>query len=111
TPRASASERPSLTAASCVGAIACGALGTMGISCSRTALGCETSTSPDCTLDNDPWFSSLDTHSVWPPPRSALSHSVHLGAIEARKGFPGACALSDTHGSAQAVSSACEARW
>jgi len=37
----------------------------MLISCSRTAVGCETSTSPDCTFANDPAFSSFDTHSVW----------------------------------------------
>ena len=37
----------------------------MLIACSRTAVGCETSTSPDCTFDNDPGFFSLDTDSVW----------------------------------------------
>ncbi len=36
----------------------------MLISCSRTAVGCETSTSPGCMFDNDPGSSFLDTHSV-----------------------------------------------
>jgi hypothetical protein len=53
TPMASASERPSLIAASCVGGISCGAFGMMLISCSRTAVGCETRTSPGFTFDND----------------------------------------------------------
>ncbi len=53
TPIASASERPSLTAASCVGDVACGALGMTLISCSRTAVGCETRTSPGFAFDND----------------------------------------------------------
>jgi hypothetical protein len=53
TPLASASDRPSPTAASCVGDTACGASGMMLISCSRTAVGCETRTSPGFTSDND----------------------------------------------------------
>ena len=61
---ASASERPSLTAASWVGDIACGALGMTLISCSRTAVGCETRTSPGFAFDNDLGFMS-DTISVW----------------------------------------------
>lgn len=65
TPIACAAERPSLTAASCVGETACGALGMTLISCSRTAVGCETRTSPGFTFDNDSgWFLS-DTTSVW----------------------------------------------
>ena len=65
TPLASASERPSLIAASCVGDIACGALGMTLISCSRTALGCETRTSPDFTFDNDSGLVLFDTVPVW----------------------------------------------
>jgi hypothetical protein len=65
TPIASASERPSLTAASWVGDVACGALGMTLISCSRTAVGCETRTSPDFAFDNDFGFISFDTISVW----------------------------------------------
>ena len=53
TPFASASARPSLTAASCVGDVACAASGITLISCSRTAVECETRTSPGFTLDND----------------------------------------------------------
>ena len=53
TPRASASEHPSRMAASCVEAVAWGGLGTMLISCSSTAVGCETSTSPDGRFAND----------------------------------------------------------
>src|SRR6185503_6170913 len=51
TPRTSASERPSLTASSCVGDIACGALGITLIWCSRTAVGCETRRSHGFTFD------------------------------------------------------------
>ena len=65
TPIASASDRPSLTAASCVGEMACGALGTTLISCSRTAVACETRTSPGFTFDNDSGGFSFDTASVW----------------------------------------------
>jgi hypothetical protein len=65
TPIASASERASLTAASCVGEMACGALGMTLISCSRTAVACETRTSPGFTFDNDSGGFSFDTTSVW----------------------------------------------
>ena len=50
---ASASERPSPTAASCVGDTAWGTSGMMLIWCSRTAVECETRTSPALTSDND----------------------------------------------------------
>jgi hypothetical protein len=52
TPLAAASDRPSPTAAWCVADIACGALGMTLISCSRTAVGCETRTSPGLTFDS-----------------------------------------------------------
>jgi hypothetical protein len=66
TPLASASDRPSLTAASCVGDVACGALGTTLISCSRTAVECETRTSPGFRSDKDCGFVSFGTIAVWP---------------------------------------------
>lgn len=62
---ASASEHPALTAVSCVGDVACGALGMTLISCSRTALECETRTSPGFRFDNDWGLVSCDTTSVW----------------------------------------------
>ena len=65
TPVASASKRPSLTALSCVGETACGALGMTLISCSRTAVACETRTSPGFTFDKDSGCFSFDTTSVW----------------------------------------------
>lgn len=62
---ASASEHPSLTAASCVGDVACAASGMTLISCSRTALECETRTSPGFRSDKDWGFVSFGTTSVW----------------------------------------------
>jgi hypothetical protein len=64
TPLASASERPSPTAASCVGDVACGALGMTLISCSRTAVECETRTSPGFRSDNDWGFVLFGTNLV-----------------------------------------------
>ena len=78
---ASASARPSLTAASCVGETLCGALGITLISCSRAAVGCETRTSPDFAFDNDPGFLA-DTIGVW----TALSYGPcpvpHMRRVE-----------------------------
>jgi hypothetical protein len=65
TPLASASDRPSRTAASCVGDVACGALGMTLISCSRTAVECETRTSPGFRSDKDCSVVSFRTNSVW----------------------------------------------
>ena len=65
TPLASASERPSPTAVSCVGDVACGALGMTLISCSRTAVERETRMSPGFRSDNDWSFESFGTNSVW----------------------------------------------
>ena len=48
----------------CVGDIACGALGMTLISCSRTAVQCETRTSPAFMFDNDPGISFFTTL-VW----------------------------------------------
>ena len=62
---ASASEHPSLTAASCVADVACGALGMTLMSCSRTALECETRTSPGFMSDNNCVLVSFATTSVW----------------------------------------------
>ena len=64
TPLASASARPSLTAVSCVADTLCGAFGITLIVCSRTAVECETRTSPDFASDNDSGFLA-DTIGVW----------------------------------------------
>src|SRR5688572_25248060 len=65
----------------------------MLISCSRTAVGCETSTSPDCTFDNDPGFFSLDTHSVWAAdPMRAVPFSTSV-RNRTQNGFLGLCFL------------------
>jgi hypothetical protein len=77
TPIASASERPLSMAASCVGAVACAAFGMTLISCSRTALGCETRTSPGFAFDNDSDFFSFGTCHRGPFRRFALSLSAH----------------------------------
>jgi hypothetical protein len=74
---APASDRPSLTAASCVGEVACGWSGTTLMSCSRTALECETRMSPGFRSDNDGGFVSFATSQLGPVWQFALFRSGH----------------------------------
>jgi signal transduction histidine kinase len=65
----------------------------MLISCSRTAVGCETSTSPDCTFANDPAFSSFDTHSVWAADPMRAVPFCNIVRNRTQKGLLGLCSF------------------